>query len=139
MGCKLVTVHSVHCCLGSIPTKLGEGLNDHAPQRQSVFDRLSKTTKRKKSLKKNPSKDSEFCVASINMTSRGKPRPRRRQGVVIAPEDSSDSDYSPGLSQILINRDGAFQGTRSRVAIPFDYGQSITGSPSPGSLRSIFQ
>ena len=100
VGCKLVTVH---CCLGSIPTKLGEGLNDHTPQRPSVFDRLSKTSKRRKSLKKSPSQDSELFVATNNMTSRGKPQPRRRQGVVIAPEDSSDSDYSPGLSQTLIN------------------------------------
>ena len=73
------------------------------------------------------------------MTSRGKPRPRRRQGVVTAPEDSSDSDYSPGLSQILINRDGAFRGTCSRVAIPFDYGQPLPGSPLPESLKNIFQ
>ena len=46
VGYKLVTVHSVQCCLGSIHTTLCEGSNDHVPYRQSVFDRLSSTSKR---------------------------------------------------------------------------------------------
>ena len=74
------------------------------------------------------------------MTSHGEQQSRRRrQGVAHAPKNSSDSDYSPGLSQILLNQDGAFQGTHSRVAIPFNYGPTLLGSPLPGLLRNIFQ
>jgi len=40
-----------------------------------------------------------------------------------------------------MNQEGAFQGTRSRIAIPYDYGQpsSSTGVVSPTSLRNLFQ
>ena len=35
--------------------------------------------------------------------------------------NSSDSDYSPGLGQVLVGQEGAFRGTRSRVVIPYNY------------------
>jgi len=40
-----------------------------------------------------------------------------------------------------MNQEGAFQGTRSRVAIPYDYGQlsSSTGAMLPTPLRNLFQ
>ena len=44
---------------------------------------------------------------------------------------SPDFDYNPDLRQILIGRGGAFQGTRSRISIPFNYDQR---SPSGGAL-----
>jgi hypothetical protein len=79
VGCKLVTVHSVRCCLGSLPTTLCEELNDNVPFRQSVFDRLSSTSKRQKSLKKNPSKNTERSAATVNMTGHGEQQSRRRR------------------------------------------------------------
>jgi len=44
------------------------------------------------------------------------------------------------LESVLVNQEGAFQGTRSKVAIPYDYGQpsSSTGAVSPTPLRSFF-
>ena len=40
-----------------------------------------------------------------------------------------------------MDQEGAFQGTRSRVVIPYDYGQpsSSTGAVSPTPLRNLFQ
>ena len=50
---------------------------------------------------------------------------------------SSDSDYSPGLGQVLVGREGVFQGTRSKAAVPYIY--PTGGSTSPKTMRSIFQ
>ena len=54
---------------------------------------------------------------------------------------SPDSNYSPGLSQVLVEPEGAFRGTRSRVLIPYDYGQpsAFTWAISQEPLRSFFQ
>ena len=40
-----------------------------------------------------------------------------------------------------MEQQGVFQGTRLRVAIPYDYGQpsSSTGAVSPTPLRNLFQ
>ena len=143
VGCKLVTIHYVQCFFRSIPTTLHDGSNDYTPHRRSVFDRLSNTSKRRKSLKKNSSKVPELSADTVNMTSSGegkqrRPR-RRRHKVALTPTNSSDSDYSPGLSQIWLNQDGTFRGTRSRVAIPFNYGPSFLGSSLSGPLRNMFQ
>ena len=66
---------------------------------------------------------------------------RRKRGTFTPLASSPDSDYNPNLSQVLVNQEGAFQGTRSRVAIPYDYGQysSSTGVMSPILLRNLFQ
>jgi len=78
------------------------------------------------------------------MISRGKDlfrSQRRRRGTFTPPASFSNSDYSPGLNQILMNQESAFEGTRSRVAIPYDYGQpsSSTGAVSPTPLQNLFQ
>jgi len=41
----------------------------------------------------------------------------------------------------LVKQEGAFQGTRSRAAIPYSYGQpsSSAGAVSPAPLRHLFQ
>ena len=44
-----------------------------------------------------------------------------------------DSDYGPGLGQVFVGQEGAFRGTRSRVATPFNYDQP---SPSTGVMSS---
>ena len=45
------------------------------------------------------------------------------------------------MGQVLIEREGVFHGTRSRVAIPFNFYQlsPSRGAISPESLRHIFQ
>jgi len=43
----------------------------------------------------------------------------------ISPLISPDSDYNTGLVQIVIDQEGAFRGTRSRVAIPFNYDKPL--------------
>ena len=45
------------------------------------------------------------------------------------------------MSQVLLNQEGAFKGTRSRVAIPYDYGQSFSSTEvvSLTTLRNLFQ
>ena len=57
------------------------------------------------------------------------------------PTSSPDSDRSPGLSQVLVDQEGACQGTRCRVEILYNYGQpsSSTRAVSPAPLRNIFQ
>jgi len=140
VGCQIVRVYSVHCYLGSIPTT-------HSQNQQSVFDRLSftaQTSKRLKSLKKKLSEVPDLSAASVNMTSRGNDQQwaiRRRQGVKPPSFSSRDSDYSPGLGQILVRQEGTFQGTNSRVARPFNYDQpsSSGGAISPEPLRHMFQ
>jgi len=82
--------------------------------------------------------------ASINMIERGRELLRARQGKrdTNSPSFSSpDSDYSPGLGQVLVGQEGAFRGTRSRVATPYNYEQpsSSTGVMLPEPLKSLFQ
>jgi len=77
------------------------------------------------------------------MISRGKDlfrSRRRRRGAYTPLASSLDSDYSPGLNQILVEQEGAFQGTRSRVAILYSYGQpsSSPGAVSLAPLRNLF-
>jgi len=43
-------------------------------------------------------------------------------GTFTPPGISSDSDYNPGMSQVLVNQEGEFQGNLSEVVIPYDYG-----------------
>ena len=52
-----------------------------------------------------------------------------------------DSDNSPGLGQALVELEGAFWATKSRVAIPYIYKQpsSSIGIMSPEPLRSLIQ
>jgi len=64
---------------------------------------------------------------------------RGRQGVRASSVSSPDPDYNPGLSQILIELEGAFRGTRSTVAIPYNYEHSSIGATLPEPLRSCFQ
>jgi len=64
---------------------------------------------------------SHFAVASINMTGRGRdPTQSRRekQGVHTPSLSSPNSNYHPGLSQVLIESEVAFRGARSRVEYP---------------------
>ena len=41
----------------------------------------------------------------------------------------------------MVEQEGAFQGTHSRIAIPYSYGQpsSSTGAMSPAPLKNLFQ
>ena len=54
---------------------------------------------------------------------------------------SPDPGYSPGLGKVLVDEEGMFRSTRSRVAIPYNYEQpsSSTGVTSSEPLRSLFQ
>jgi len=47
---------------------------------------------------------------------------RRRQEVYTLSVSSLDSDYNPDLGQVLVEQEGAFQGTRFRVAMLYNYG-----------------
>jgi len=132
-----MTVNSVHCCLGTIPTV-------SPPSQQSVFNRLSARTSEKSESQKKATKVVHLATTFINMISRGRDlfRSRRRRRETFTPPASSpDFDYSPGLSQVLVEQEGAFQGTRSRVAISYNYCQpsSSTGDVSPAPLRNLFQ
>ena len=66
---------------------------------------------------------------------------RGRQDADSSPFSSSDSYYIPGLSQVLVGQEGVFQGTRSRVAILYNYEQSSSsiGVISPEPSKIIFQ
>ena len=82
--------------------------------------------------------------ASVNTIGRGREPLRGRQGSrgANSPSYSSpDSDYSPGLGQVLVGEEGVFRSTRSRVAISYNYEQpsSSTGVISPELLKSLFQ
>jgi hypothetical protein len=73
------------------------------------------------------------------MISRGSGQHQSKKKSSIAPQrpmDSSDPDYSPGLGQVLIEKEGVFWGTRSKIAVP--YAHSIKDSTSPKTMRSIF-
>ena len=53
---------------------------------------------------------------------------------------SPEPNYSPGLGQVLVERKGTFQGTHSRVAIHYNYGQpSSTEAMLSESLRHHFR
>ena len=133
-----MTFHSVSYCLGPIPVIF-------PPNQLSVFDRLSvQTSKKPKSQRKRKAKVPYLVAGSVNMIGRERNSIRSRrggQGVHAPSFGSPDSDYSPGFSQILVEAGGAFRGTRSEVAIPYDYGQSFafTGAISPESFKSLFQ
>jgi len=93
--------------------------------------------------RKRKAKKPHIVAASVNMTGRGKDSMQSRkeiQGVRALSFSSPDFDYSPGLSQVLVEPEGAFRGTRSWVAIPYNYGQSSssTGAMSLEPLRSLF-
>ena len=81
---------------------------------------------------------------SVNMIGRGRKPLRARRGRYDTNSPSfcsPDSDYSPGLGQVLVGQEGAFQGIRSRVAIPYNYEQPsfLTGIVSLEPLKSLFQ
>jgi len=85
-----------------------------------------------------------LAAAFVNMISGERDllsSPRRRQWVRTSPATFPDSDYSPGLGQVLVEQEGPFQGTRFKVAKPYNYGQhsSSTGAASPAPLRHLFQ
>jgi len=130
-------VHSVHCCLGTISIT--------SPNQQSMFNRLSaRTFEKPESQKKKATKVIHLTAAYVNMIRRGRDlfrSRRRRQGTFTPPASSLNSYYSPVLSQVLVEQEGAFLGTRSRVAIPYNYGQlsSSTGVVSLAPLRKLFQ
>jgi len=65
----------------------------------------------------------------------------KKTGGSTLPVSSSDSVYSPGLGQVLVEQEGGFQDTRSRVSIPYSYGQpsSSTRVVSFAPLRHLFQ
>jgi len=132
-----VTVHSADCCLVPIPT-------NPLPNKPSVFDHLSAPTyKEFKSRRKRKARKPHLAAVSVNVTSRGRDlaqSQRGRQGVRAPSVSSPDPDYNPCSSQVLIEPEGAFRGTRSGVAIPYNYGQpSSSRAMSPELLRSLFQ
>ena len=104
-GCQLVTMHSVHCCLGLFPIA-------SPPTQQLVFNRLSiQIFKRSKSQRKKAIKVSHLTAASVNMISRGRDllqSQRRKWEVHTSSVSSPHFDYSPGLGQILVEQEGAF-------------------------------
>ena len=96
------------------------------------------------SKKEQSTNVSDLPLASVNMIGRGREPLRARRGKhdTNSPLFSSpDSDYSPGLDQVLVGQEGAFWGTRFRVAIPYNYEQpsSSSGVMSPEPLKSLFQ
>ena len=53
---------------------------------------------------------------------------------------SPDSYYIPELGQVMVEQEGAFQGTSSRIEIPYNYGQSsFSKAMFPEPLRHQFQ
>ena len=129
--------HSAKCCLRPIPLI--------SPHQLSVFDRLSaQTSEEPRTRRKRKAKKSHLAAAFINMTGRGRDRTRSQRGrqAVHAPSvNSPNPEYRPGLSQVLIELEGAFRGTCSRVAVPYNYGQpfSFTRAKSSEPLKSLFQ
>ena len=86
----------------------------------------------------------DLPFASINVIGRGREPLKSRRGQCDAnsPSFSSpDPDYSPDLGQVLVGKEGVFWGTRSWVAIPYNYEQpsSSTGVISPEPFKSLFQ
>jgi len=75
--------------------------------------------------------------ASVNMIGRGwEPHRgmRASRGANSPSFSSPDPDYSPGLGQVLVEEEGVFRSTRSRVTIPYSYEQS---SSSTGVRRGL--
>ena len=115
----------------------------HSSKRQSVFDRLSvraPVKHHKRSISRNLP---DLPSTSVNMIGRGREpcRNRRMPRGANSPSFSSpDLDYSPGLGQVLVEEEGVFRNTRSRVAIPYSYAQpsSVTGVTSPELMRRLF-
>jgi len=67
---------------------------------------------------------------------------RRGKRDTNSPSSSSpDSDYSPGLGQVIVGQEGAFRGTIFRIAISYNYEQqsSSLGVMSLEPLKSLFQ
>jgi len=85
---------------------------------------------------------SAFCIHQYNWKGTGPHRSRRAPRGANSPSFSSpDLDYSPGLGQVLVEEEGVFQSTRSRVAISYSYEQpfSSTGVTSQEPMRRLFQ
>ena len=104
-GCQLMTVHSVHCCLGTIP------IVSPSSQRP-VFNWLStRTSEKSESRKKKSTKVVHIAATSVNMINKERDlflSQRRRRGTFTPPASSPDPDYSPDLSQVLVDQEGAF-------------------------------
>ena len=87
-----MTVHSIHCCLGTIPVTF-------PPSQQSVFNWLSaRTSERPEFWNKKATKVVHLAVASVNMISRGRDlfwSRRWRRGTFTSPVSSPNSDYGP--------------------------------------------
>ena len=99
-------LHSAKCYLEPIPTT-------SPPNQLSVFDRLSaQTSEEPRTRSKRKAKKSHLAVASVNMMGRGRDPTRSRRGRrgIHAPSVSFlDPNYSTGLSQVLIEPEGAFE------------------------------
>jgi len=74
-GCQLVTVHSVHCCLGTIPTA--------SPSQQLILNRLSARTSEKLESWKKPTKVVHLTAASVKMIS-------RKRSILVPTEEMRD-------------------------------------------------
>jgi len=69
-------------------------------------------------------------------------RGRRAPRGANSPSFSSpDPNYSPGLGQVLVEDEGVFRSTKSRVAVPYSYEQSSSSTrvTSPEPMRRLFQ
>ena len=128
-------VHSVHYRLEPVPATLSA--------RRSVFDRLSIRAHVKPHKKSKTLNLPDLPSASVNMIGVREPLRRRRgrRDTNFPLFSSTDLDYSPILGHVLVGQERAFQGTRSRIAIPYNYEQpsSSTGVMSPEPLKSLFQ
>ena len=84
-----------------------------------------------------------LAAASVNMIGKGRDllRFHKRRQVVYTPSFSSpDLDYNPGLGQVLVEQEGVFQGTRSRIVKPYNYGQPSSSEVMfPELLKYHFQ
>ena len=104
VGCQLVTIHSVHCRIGPIPAT--------PPDRRSVFDRLSVQAPVKHRRRGVSRYLPDLSSASVNMIGRGREPCRSRRAPHVAnssPYSSPDPDYSPGLGEVLVHEEGAFE------------------------------
>jgi len=103
VGCQLVIVHSVHCRLGPVPAT--------PPNRQLVFDRISVRALVKHHKRSISWNLPDLPSASVNMIGRRRePHSGRRapHGANSLSFSSPDPDYSPGLGQVLIEKEGVF-------------------------------
>ena len=116
--------HSIYCRLGPGPTTL--------PAWRSVFNRLSIQVHVKPQKRNKARNVPDLPSASVNMIERERETLRGRRGrhdTNSSSFSSPASDYSPSLGQVLVGQEGAFWGTRSRLAMPYNYEQlsSSTG------------